>query len=161
MKALQSVKVPILTAEERASALNEAEIKGTGFQMTMVSSEPGRVMLEEQRDSRRQRHIAALKESQKFIDQFFDSFTERKFEAREKSRVFVMASDAEVNRMMDSLTDENLLANEITFVNGVWDKVQQYRQARKADSDQLRLNFDKLKEFQLKGSTGFLDKLKN
>jgi hypothetical protein len=34
----------------------------------MVSSEPGRVMLEEQRDSRRQRHIAALKESQKFID---------------------------------------------------------------------------------------------
>jgi hypothetical protein len=38
-----------------------------------------------------------------------------------------MASDAEVNRMMDSLTDENLLANEITFVNGVWDKVQQYR----------------------------------
>jgi hypothetical protein len=57
-----------LTAEEKASALNEAEIKGTGFQMTMVSSEPGRVMLEEQRDSRRQRHIAALKESQKFID---------------------------------------------------------------------------------------------
>jgi hypothetical protein len=53
MKALQSVKAPILTAEEKASAFNEAEIKGTGFQMTMVSSEPGRVMLEEQRDSRR------------------------------------------------------------------------------------------------------------
>jgi hypothetical protein len=45
-------------------------------------------------------------------------------EAREKSRVFTMASDAEVNQLMASLTDENLLANEITFVNGVWDKVQ-------------------------------------
>jgi len=35
-----------------------------------------------------------------------------------------MASDAEVNQLMASLTDENLLANEITFVNGVWEKVQ-------------------------------------
>lgn len=117
-------------------------------------------MLEDQRDSRRQRHIAALKESQKFIDQFYDSFTERKFEARERSRVFVMASDAEIATLMNSLTDENLLANEITFVNGVWEKVQQYRQARKADSDQLRENLDKLKDFQAKGSTGFLNKLR-
>jgi hypothetical protein len=54
MKALKSVKTPTLTAEERASAQNEADIKGTGFQMTMVSSEPGRMMLEDQRDSRRQ-----------------------------------------------------------------------------------------------------------
>ena len=128
--------------------------------MTMVCSEPGRQMLEDQRDSRRQRHIAALKESQKFIDQFYDSFTERKFEARERSRVFTMASDAEIATLISSLTDENLLANEITFVNGVWEKVQQYRQARKADSDQLRDNLDKLKDFQAKGSTGFLNKLR-
>jgi len=36
--------------------------------MTMVNSEKGRKMIEEQKDSRRQRHIAALNESQKFID---------------------------------------------------------------------------------------------
>jgi hypothetical protein len=35
-----------------------------------------------------------------------------------------MASDAEIATLMNSLTDENLLANEITFVNGVWEKVQ-------------------------------------
>ena len=58
-----------------------------------------------------------------------------------------MASDAEIATLMSSLTDENLLANEITFVNGVWEKVQQYRNARKADSDQLRENLDKLKDF--------------
>jgi hypothetical protein len=34
-----------------------------------------------------------------------------------------MASDAEISDLMASLTDENLLANEITYVNGVWDKV--------------------------------------
>jgi hypothetical protein len=34
-----------------------------------------------------------------------------------------MASDAEIATLMSSLTDENLLANEITFVNGVWEKV--------------------------------------
>jgi len=28
---LKSIKTPILTVEERASAQNEAEIKGTGF----------------------------------------------------------------------------------------------------------------------------------
>lgn len=35
-----------------------------------------------------------------------------------------MASDAEINEVVSTLTDANLLANEITFVNGVWDKVQ-------------------------------------
>jgi len=48
---------------------------------------------------------------------------------------------------MASLTDENLVGNEITFVNGVWDKVQQHRASRKADTEQLRENLDKLKEF--------------
>ena len=57
LKALSKNKEPILTAEEKASLVNEAEIKGTNFQMEMVCSEPGRKMLEEQRDSRRQRHL--------------------------------------------------------------------------------------------------------
>jgi hypothetical protein len=53
LKALSKNKEPILTAEEKASLLNEAEIKGTSFQMEMVCSEAGRKMLEDQRDSRR------------------------------------------------------------------------------------------------------------
>ena len=128
--------------------------------MEMLCNEPGKIMLEAQRDSRRQRHIAALKEAQKFIDQFYDNFAERKNEIRERSRVFTMASDAEIADLAASLTDENLLANEITFVNGVWDKIQQHRTARRTDTDRLREDFDKLKEFQAKGSTGFLTKLR-
>lgn len=46
-------KVPILTPDEKASAVNEAEIKGTGFSMTIVQSEKGKQMIEDQRDSRR------------------------------------------------------------------------------------------------------------
>ena len=55
-------KGPILTPDEKLTLQNEADIKGTGFQMSIVSSEKGRVMLEAQRDSRRQRHIKALNE---------------------------------------------------------------------------------------------------
>lgn len=36
--------------------------------MEMTCSNKGRVMIEDQRDSRRQRHLQALKESEKFID---------------------------------------------------------------------------------------------
>ena len=61
---------------------------------------------------------------------------------------------------MKGLTDELLVANELAYVNGIWDKVCQHRNARKADSDQLRENFDKLKAFQKKGSGGFLKKLR-
>jgi len=61
--------------------------------MNMVTSEKGRQMIEDQRDNRRQRHIVALSESQKFIDQFYDNFVERKNEIREKSYIFVAASD--------------------------------------------------------------------
>jgi len=57
-----------LTPEEKASLVNKADIQKQGFWMTMVNSEKGRKMIEEQKDSRRQRHIAALNESQKFID---------------------------------------------------------------------------------------------
>jgi len=71
-----------------------------------------------------------------------------------------MASDAEIYDLMASLTDQNLLDNEITYVNGVWDKVSQHRLARRTDTDRLREDFDKLKEFQAKGSTGFLTKLR-
>lgn len=91
--------------------------------MEMTCSDKGRIMIEDQRDSRRQRHLQALKESEKFIDQFYDNFCERKNEIRERSRVYTMASDAEIVQLMASMTDHNLVTNEITFVNGVWDKV--------------------------------------
>ncbi len=96
----------ILTPEERASQVNKAEIKGQGFIMNMVTSEKGRQMIEDQRDNRRQRHIVALNESQKFIDQFYDNFIERKNEIREKSHIFVAASDCEIDEIMSGLTDD-------------------------------------------------------
>ena len=43
---MKKVAEPILTVEEKASRVNKAEIKGTGFQLEMVSSEKGRVMIE-------------------------------------------------------------------------------------------------------------------
>jgi hypothetical protein len=52
--------------------------------MKMVSSNPGAVMIEAQRDSRRQRHIACLKECEKFVDQFYDNFCEKKNEIRDR-----------------------------------------------------------------------------
>jgi len=160
LKKMKKVSEPILTPEERASKVNKAEIKGTGFQMEMVSSEAGRVMIEKQRDSRRQRHIGAVNESHKFIDQFYDNFCERKNEIKERSRIFVAASDAEIEGIMTGLTDALLLENEIAYVNAIWDKVSQHRSARNADSEQLRANLDQLKTFQQKGSTGFLNKLR-
>ena len=160
LKKMKKVSEPILTPEERASKVNKAEIKGTGFQMEMVSSEAGRVMIEKQRDSRRQRHIGAVNESHKSIDQFDDNFCERKNEIKERSRIFVAASDAEIEGIMTGLTDALLLENEIAYVNAIWDKVSQHRSARNADSEQLRANLDQLKTFQQKGSTGFLNKLR-
>ena len=117
-------------------------------------------MIEAQRDSRRQRHIAAVNESHKFIDQFYDNFNERKNEIKERSRIFVAASDTEIEEIMTGLSDDLLLENEIAYVNACWDKVSQHRSARNADSEQLRANLDQLRAFQDKGSTGFLNKLR-
>jgi len=50
LKSLRTQKKtsePILTADEKASALNEAEIKGTGFIMEMTCSDKGRKMIED------------------------------------------------------------------------------------------------------------------
>ena len=91
--------------------------------MEMYCSEKGRVMLENQRDSRRQRHIEALKESEKFVEQFYDNFSERKNEIKERVKVFFAGSDVEIDKIMTGLTDELLLANEIAYVNSIWEKV--------------------------------------
>ena len=43
---MKKVVEPILTPEERAALVNKAEIKGQGFQMSMVQSLKGQVMIE-------------------------------------------------------------------------------------------------------------------
>lgn len=80
-------------------------------------------MIERQRDSRRQRHIETLKESEKFVEQFYDNFSEKKNEIRERVKIFFAGSDVEIDSIMKGLTDELLLANEIAYVNGIWEKV--------------------------------------
>jgi hypothetical protein len=95
--------------------------------MEMVTSEKGRVMIESQRDSRRQRHIEALKECEKFVEHFFDTFTERKSDIKERIKMFMVGSDIEIARIMEGLTDELLLKNEIAYVNGIWEKVSHHR----------------------------------
>jgi len=47
LKTQKKTSEPILTADEKASALNEAEIKGTGFIMEMTCSDKGRKMIED------------------------------------------------------------------------------------------------------------------
>ena len=65
--------------------------------MKMVSSLKGADMIEAQRDSRRQRHIACLKECEKFVEQFYDNFSEKKTEIKERIRVFLERSDIEID----------------------------------------------------------------
>lgn len=88
-------------------------------------------MLEAQRDSRRQRHIEALKECEKFVEQFYENFSERKNEIKERIKLFFIGSSLEIERIMAGLSDELLLTNEITYVNGIWEKVSHHRQARR------------------------------
>lgn len=56
---------------------------------------------------------------------------ERKTEIKEKISLFVDASNVEIDKIMSELTDDALLDHDINFVNGAWDKVQLYRNARK------------------------------
>lgn len=151
----------MLTAEEKASRVNKQEIKGTGFNLEMYCSDKGRQMIENQRDSRRQRHIEALKECERFVEQFSDNFAERKAEIRERVKLFFAGSDYEVNRIMAGLSDQLLLSNEITYVNGIWEKVGTvHRHARKEELKRLRDNFDGLKVFQQKGSGAYLQSMR-
>jgi hypothetical protein len=83
-----------------------------------------------------------LKESTKFIDQFYDNFCERRNEIKRRSQEFVSNSNMDIDKNMEGLTDELLLANEITYVNSIWDKVSQQRNSRKQESDALRDSFD-------------------
>lgn len=61
------------------------------------------------------------------MEQFYDNFTEKKNEIKNRIRTFLEQSDVVVEEQMSGLTDELLLANEIAYVNGVWEKVNQQR----------------------------------
>jgi hypothetical protein len=57
---------------------------------------------------------------------------------------------------MEGLSDELLLKNEIGYVNGVWEKVNNQRAQRKEQVQHLRESLDNLKSFQQKGSGSYL-----
>lgn len=159
--AEKKIKQPLMTAEEKLSQLNKKEVKGTNFQREMVISEKGKSMIEAQRDSRRQRHLAALKEAEKFVEQFFDSFAQKKAEVRESVKIFLAGSDVEIEEIMKGINDQDLLANEIAYVNGIWEKVNNHRKARKQELQKLREELDELKAFQQKGSGGYLKDMRD
>jgi Domain of unknown function (DUF4455) len=94
------------------------------------------------------------------VEQFYDNFSERKAEIKERVKVFFAGSDVEIGRIMAGLSDELMLKNEIAYVNGVWEKVSHHRQARKDELKALRGNFDDLKAFQKKGSGAYLDSMR-
>jgi hypothetical protein len=48
---------------------------------------------------------------------------------------------------MEGLSDELLLANEIVYVNGVWEKVNNQRNQRNDKVQHLRDSLDNLKSF--------------
>ena len=64
-----------------------------------------------------------MKESEAFVEQFYDSYKEKKFDIQERVKIFLSASDVEIESIMSGITDELLLSNEIQYVNGIWEKV--------------------------------------
>jgi hypothetical protein len=62
----------------------------------------------------------------------------------------------EIQAHMEGLSDDLLLKNEIGYVNGVWDKVNNQRTQRNEQVQHLRESLDNLKSFQQKGSGSYL-----
>lgn len=62
---------------------------------------------------------------------------------------------------MKGINDEDLLANEIAYVNGIWEKANNHRSARKQELQKLRDELDELKAFQQKGSGGYLKDMRD
>ena len=85
---------------------------------------------------------------------------EKKSEIKEKVNMFLIASDEDVSQIMDGLTDEALLANEIDFVNGAWEKVTVYYNARTDAVEQCLEEIKQLQDFQEKNSGLHWNKLK-
>ena len=46
-------------------------------------------MIENQRDERRMRHISLLKECEKFVEQFYDNFCEKKNEIKARIKSYL------------------------------------------------------------------------
>ena len=93
------------------------------------------------------RHIACLKECEKFVEQFYDNFCEKKNEIKSRIKSYLHHSDSEVDSLISGLADEHLLANEIGYVNGVWEKCNQQRKSRGGEVQALRDNLDDLRSF--------------
>ena len=90
------------------------------------------------------------------MEQFYDNFSEKKNEIKDRIKTFLERSDIEIDSLMGGLTDELLLANEIGYVNGVWEKVNHQRSNRNNEVQNLRDALDNLKAFQQKGSGSYI-----
>jgi hypothetical protein len=125
----------------------------------MHSSDTGKSMIDTQKDSRRQRHLQFVKDCEKFLEEFYENFKEKSEVIKEKVNMFLSASGEEVRSILDELTDEDLVANEIDFVNAAWEKVTVHFNARKDHTDQTHEEIIELQDFQHKNSGKGWDKL--
>ena len=62
-----------------------------------------------------------MKESTKTIEQFYDTFVERRNEIRERSKIYVQSSDKEIQEILSGLSDELLLENNKEYVMEIWE----------------------------------------
>jgi uncharacterized protein with HEPN domain len=156
----QNVNQTKKSKEIQVAKADKSTVKGVGFNLEAYSSEVGKKKIDDQRDSRRQRHIQSMKDCEKFLQEFYDNFMEKKSEMKENVNMFLEASDEDIRQIMDELTDEALLAHEIDFVNAAWEKISVHFDARKDNLDQTLEKVKELQDFQIRNSGIYWTRLK-
>ncbi|KAM3127171.1 hypothetical protein pb186bvf_020726 [Paramecium bursaria] len=123
--------------------------------------EQTRVLVETQKESRRDRHIKLQNEFERWVNRLTKNIDEAYKDIKRDIFEFFENSDKEINNYYDSLTDEALLKREIDFMDILKKTVSEHKQKRDSKISNLDQRLSDLEKERQRSLELFCNKLQD
>lgn len=123
--------------------------------------EQTRELIAKQKESRRDRHIKATKEFEKWVERLTKNIDEAYKDIRQDVIGFFEESDHAINAYYESLTDDKLLSREIEFIDDLKNIIHDHKSRRDDKVSNLDQRLDELEDERTRSLQFFRDKYFN
>ena len=117
-------------------------------------------LISKQFEDRRWRHLSLIKKYEVWQEKLYENIANNQKLVIKRWESFVAASEKEVNRVIDSLNDDELLKSEIDVVHAAFENIQNHARRRKEEAKSLFNSFEGLENERKKKSEEYCKALK-
>ncbi|CAG9311274.1 unnamed protein product [Blepharisma stoltei] len=137
------------------------EVRGLSNYRPPEKNERIETMIQKQKESRRLRHLNLLKEFEGWIEALYDNLAHSGEDMIFKWEQFAKASQDDLDKMLDGLSDDVLLSKELEWLKAAFDNYDNHLKKRREEAETLRSGLFKLEKDRQTSVDSFVNLLKD